>query len=69
MDPCSLSLGVTALANAVACRLDDAQLGLLALILTQLGDTLATIAAGRACCCDRRLDCESQNRRCDGSAG
>ncbi len=52
MDPRSLTLGVTALANAIACRLDDAQLNLLALVLTQLGDTLGTIAAQRACCCE-----------------
>ena len=52
MDPRALTLGVTALANAIACRLDDAQLNLLALVLTQLGDTLGTIAAQRACCCE-----------------
>ena len=50
MDPCSLTTGVTALANALACRLCDEELNLLALILTQLGDTLGTIAAQRACC-------------------
>lgn len=52
MDPRALTLGVTALANAIACRLGDAELNLLALVLTQLGDTLGTIAAQRACCCE-----------------
>ena len=51
MTPCELTAGVTALANLFACRLDEAELNLLALVLTQLGDTLATIAAQRACCC------------------
>ena len=51
MDPCTLTAGVTALANALARRLNDGQLNLLALVLTQLGDTLGTIAAQRACCC------------------
>lgn len=50
MNPCELTASVTALANALACRLDEAQLGLLAAVLTQLGDTLATIAAQRAIC-------------------
>ena len=56
MDPCALTAGVTALANAIACRLCDAELNLLALILTQLGDTLGTIAAQRACCGEREND-------------
>ena len=50
MGPCALTAGVTALANALACRLCDEELNLLALVLTQLGDTLGTIAAQRACC-------------------
>ncbi len=50
MDPCALTAGVTALANAIACRLGEPELNLLALVLTQLGDTLATIAAQRAYC-------------------
>ena len=54
MSPCELTAGVTALANALACRLSDEELNLLALVLTQLGDTLGTIAAQRACCRDVR---------------
>lgn len=56
MTPCELTAGVTALANLLACRLGDAELNLLALVLTQLGDTLGTIAAQRACCCERKTD-------------
>lgn len=47
---------ITAAANAIACRLDDEELALLGAVLTQLGDTLETISAGRAmqakCCGD-----------------
>lgn len=50
MTPCELTALVTAFANALACRLGDGELNLLALVLTQLGDTLGTIAAQRACC-------------------
>ena len=50
MNPCALTAGITALANAIACRLDDGDLNLLALVLTQLGDTLGTIAAQRDRC-------------------
>ena len=51
MNPCELTAGVTALANLLAGCLGDAELNLLALVLTPLGDTLGTIAARRACCC------------------
>ena len=50
MTPCALTAGITALANALAGCLCDEELNLLALVLTQLGDTLGTIAAQRACC-------------------
>lgn len=50
MNPCALTAGITALANALAGGLGDAELNLLALVLTQLGDTLGTIAAQRVCC-------------------
>ncbi len=53
MDPCALTAGITALANLLACRLGATELNLLALVLTQLGDTLATIAAQRACLCSK----------------
>ena len=51
MDPCQLTASVTAAANAIACRLGDDELSLLAAVLVQLGDTLATIATQRAICC------------------
>ena len=35
---------ITALANAIACRFNTEELGLIAAIIVQLGDTLATIA-------------------------
>lgn len=44
MNPLGTTFSVTALANAIACKLDDNEIGLLAVILNQLGDTLETIA-------------------------
>ena len=43
-----LTTALNTLAAAIACRLEDEELALLAASLVQLGDTLATIAAGRA---------------------
>ena len=51
MDPCALTTAITALANALACRLTTEELTLLAVILTQLGDTLATIATQKELVC------------------
>ena len=48
MHPCELTAAVTAIANALACRLTNEALGLLASVLVQLGDTLVTIVAQRA---------------------
>ena len=50
MNPCELSASISAVANAVACKLTDDELALLAAVLVQLGDTLATIATQRAIC-------------------
>ncbi len=50
MNPCELTATITALANAIACRLGDEELNLLGTILTQLGDTLLTISAQHAIC-------------------
>ena len=47
MNICELTAAVTALANAVACGMSLNELNLLAALFSQLGDTLATIAAGR----------------------
>jgi hypothetical protein len=41
---------VTALANALACQLTATELALLASVLVQLGDTLATIAVVNDLC-------------------
>ena len=48
MNPLELTATVTALANAIACRLTTDEITLLASILVQLGDTLATIATLQA---------------------
>ena len=50
MNPCELTASVTAVANALACKLNDDELSLLSAVLVQLGDTLATIATQRAIC-------------------
>ena len=51
MNPCELTTAVTALANTIACGRSLDELNLLGVILTQLGDTLFTIAAQREICC------------------
>ena len=50
MNACELTASVTALANALACRLTNDELELLGVVLTQLGDTLFTIIAHRSIC-------------------
>ena len=50
MNSLELTSAVTALANALACRLTTSEISLLASILVQLGDTLATIAARQVLC-------------------
>ena len=47
---CDPLASVNTLAVAIASRLNDADLGLTAAILIQLGDTLETIAAQRTRC-------------------
>lgn len=49
-DPLALTTTVSSLAVAIAGQLNDEELGLVGAILTQLGDTLETIAAQRAIC-------------------
>lgn len=49
-DPLTLTTAVNTLAVAIAGQLDDKELGMLAAIFTQLGDTLGTIAAQREFC-------------------
>ena len=50
MTSCALTTSVTALANAIACQLDNDQLALLSSVLVQLGDTLVIIATQRGLC-------------------
>ena len=49
-DPLALTTAAGALAVSIAGRLSDEDLELAAAILTQLGDTLATIAVQRNRC-------------------
>lgn len=51
MNPCQLTAAITAAANYLACRLSENELNLLGVTLTQLGDTLLTIATQRSICC------------------
>ena len=48
MNSLPTTFSVTALAEALAKSLNDNELALLAAVFTQLGDTLATIAAVRS---------------------
>ena len=50
MSALELTSAITALANAVACRLTAEEAALFASVLVQLGDTLATIAARESLC-------------------
>ena len=51
MNPCELTAAITAIANALTCRLTQDELELLGASLTQLGDTLLTIATQKSICC------------------
>ena len=59
MSPCELTTAVTALANSLACKLNDDELSLLASVLVQLGDTLVTIITRRTMNCN---NLKTQNR-------
>lgn len=50
MNPCELTAAITAIANGLACKMTDDELELWAVVLTQLGDTLATIVLQRSLC-------------------
>lgn len=51
MNACELTASITAVANWLACQLSQDDLELLAVSLTQLGDTLSTIATQKGICC------------------
>lgn len=53
MNSLELTSTVTALANAIACKLTPSEIALIASLFVQLGDTLATIAAQRTLCEER----------------
>ena len=50
MNACELTASVTAVANSLACKLNNDELTLLASVLVQLGDTLVTIVTQRSIC-------------------
>lgn len=54
MNSCELTAAVTAAANLLSGRLTVNEVSLLGAVLTQLGDTLATIAAQRSLCDDEK---------------
>lgn len=56
MDPCELTTLITAIANALAGQLSDDELNILGATVTQLGDTLLTIAAQRSICCRKKFE-------------
>ena len=60
MNSLELTSAVTALANAIACKLTLNEIAMIAGLFVQLGDTLATIAASQALCEERA---ENQNSR------
>lgn len=53
MNTLQLTSAVTALANVIACKLTPSEIALVASIFVQLGDTLATVAAGQALCLEQ----------------
>ncbi len=50
MNYCQLTTSITAVANVISNKLSVEETTLLATILVQLGDTLATIATQRTIC-------------------
>ena len=52
MNPCSLTVAITAAANVLSGQLSDGDLSLLGAAFTQLGDTLNMIATQRSVCCN-----------------
>lgn len=53
MDACTLTAGITAIANSIACGKTIDELNLLGVLFTQLGDTLITIATQRTVCANQ----------------
>ena len=59
MNSCQLTASITAVANALSSKLSIEETTLLATVLVQLGDTLATIATQRAICEAKDDKCKS----------
>lgn len=53
-DPLAFTTAINTLAVSIAGRLDERDLSLAAAVLTQLGDTLATIAVQRELCREKK---------------
>ena len=53
MNSCELTAAITALAQTIAAGRTNDELNILGVILTQLGDTILTIAAHREICCEK----------------
>ena len=53
MTSLELTSAVTAIANAIACKLTPDEITLLAAVLVQLSDTLTTIATVRQNCSEK----------------
>ena len=51
MNACELTASIAAVANTIAQNLTNDELNILGVALTQLGDTLLTIATQRSICC------------------
>ena len=51
MNACELTASITAIANLLAQNFTDDELNILGGALTQLGDTILTIATQRSICC------------------
>ena len=64
MNSCELTMSVTALAKSIACQLSDDNLALAAAVLTQLGDTLATISTQRSLCSEKNHTEKRANKGC-----
>ena len=60
MNSLELTSAITALANALACKLTNDEINMLANILDQLSDTLSTIATHRSLC---KEPAEKENSR------
>ena len=53
MNSCELTASITALANTLTCNMTTDEMNLLGVILTQLGDTILTLATYKSICCEK----------------